>query len=160
MDTDGQPAPVPLNCLVTGASGYIGGRLVPELLEAGCRVRCLARTPGKLRDHPWAGDVEVVRGDVTDEESVGAALRGMDVAYYLVHALGSGGGFEETDRRAARVFARQADAAGVRRIVYLGGLTPRGCPRRPCPRTCGPGPRSGGSFWTGPCPPPCCAPRS
>ncbi|WP_326798276.1 SDR family oxidoreductase [Streptomyces sp. NBC_01808] len=128
MDTDGQPAPVPLNCLVTGASGYIGGRLVPELLEAGCRVRCLARTPGKLRDHPWAGDVEVVRGDVTDEESVGAALRGMDVAYYLVHALGSGGGFEETDRRAARVFARQADAAGVRRIVYLGGLTPRGVP--------------------------------
>ncbi|AUH40869.1 SDR family oxidoreductase [Streptomyces sp. CMB-StM0423] len=128
MDADGQLASEPLNCLVTGASGYIGGRLVPELLAAGYRVRCLARTPGKLRDHPWAGDVEVVRGDVTDEESVAAALRGMDVAYYLVHALGSGGGFEETDRRAARVFARQADAAGVRRIVYLGGLTPRGVP--------------------------------
>jgi uncharacterized protein YbjT (DUF2867 family) len=128
MDTDGQPAPEPLTCLVTGASGYVGGRLVPELLAAGYRVRCLARTPGKLRDHPWAGDVEVVRGDVTDEESVGAALRGTDVAYYLVHALASGGGFEETDRRAARVFARQAEAAGVRRIVYLGGLTPRGVP--------------------------------
>ncbi|AZM48403.1 DUF2867 domain-containing protein [Streptomyces sp. WAC 06738] len=128
MDTDGQPAPEPLTCLVTGASGYIGGRLVPELLAAGYRVRCLARTPGKLRDHPWAGDVEVVRGDVTDEESVGGALRGTDVAYYLVHALASGGGFEETDRRAARVFARQAEAAGVRRIVYLGGLTPRGVP--------------------------------
>ncbi|MFF0723221.1 SDR family oxidoreductase [Streptomyces sp. NPDC004134] len=128
MDTDGQPTSETLTCLVTGASGYIGGRLVPELLAAGHRVRCLARTPGKLRDHPWAGDVEVVRGDVTDEESVGAALRGIDVAYYLVHALGSGGGFEETDRRAARVFAREADAAGVRRIVYLGGLTPRGVP--------------------------------
>ncbi|AKH86974.1 NAD-dependent dehydratase [Streptomyces sp. CNQ-509] len=128
MDTVGQPAPESLTCLVAGASGYIGGRLVPELLAAGYRVRCLARTPGKLRDHPWAGDVEVVRGDVTDEESVGAALRGTDVAYYLVHALASGGGFEETDRRAARLFARQADAAGVRRIVYLGGLTPRGVP--------------------------------
>ncbi|WP_443060470.1 SDR family oxidoreductase [Streptomyces sp. NBC_00459] len=115
-----------LRCLVTGASGYIGGRLVPELLEAGHRVRCLARSPDKLRDHPWAGDVETVRGDVTDPESVGGAMRGIDVAYYLVHALGSGSGFEDTDRRAARVFAEQAEAAGVRRIVYLGGLTPRG----------------------------------
>ncbi|MDI3385236.1 SDR family oxidoreductase [Streptomyces sp. B-S-A8] len=128
METDRQPAQGPLRCLVTGASGYVGGRLVPELVEAGHRVRCLARSPGKLRDHPWAGDAEVVRGDVTDEDSVAAAMRGVDVAYYLVHALGSGAGFEETDRRAARVFAEQAHAAGVRRIVYLGGLTPRGVP--------------------------------
>lgn len=128
MDTAGGPAPAPLNCLVTGASGYIGGRLVPELLAAGHRVRCLARTPAKLRDHPWAGDVDVAGGDVTDEDSVGAAMRGIDVAYYLVHALGSGAGFEETDRRAAGVFTRQAHAAGVRRIVYLGGLTPMGVP--------------------------------
>ncbi|WBB63362.1 SDR family oxidoreductase [Streptomyces sp. WMMC500] len=125
-----QPARAPLTCLVTGASGYLGGRLVPELLEAGHRVRCLARSPDKLRDHPWAGEAEVVRGDVTDEESTAAAMRGIDVAYYLVHALGSGAGFEETDRRAAHVFARQAHAAGVRRIVYLGGLTPRGVPER------------------------------
>ncbi|MFD3821611.1 SDR family oxidoreductase [Streptomyces sp. NPDC058625] len=119
-----------LHCLVTGASGYIGGRLVPELLRAGHRVRCLARSPGKLRDQPWAGDIEPVRGDVTDPGSVASAMRGIDVAYYLVHALGAGSGFEETDRRSARIFAEQARAAGVRRVVYLGGLTPRGVPER------------------------------
>ncbi|CAM5550735.1 hypothetical protein SFUMM280S_04874 [Streptomyces fumanus] len=113
-----------LRCLVTGATGYIGGRLVPELLAAGHRVRCLARSPGRLRDHPWAGDAEVVRGDVTDPDSTAAAMRGVDVAYYLVHALGTGAGFEETDRRAARLFGERARAAGVRRVVYLGGLTP------------------------------------
>ncbi|WP_281155942.1 SDR family oxidoreductase [Streptomyces sp. HYC2] len=117
-------------CLVTGATGYIGGRLVPELLDAGHRVRCLARSPGKLRDHPWAARTEVVRGDVTDPESVAAALRDVDVAYYLVHALGTGKNFEETDRRAARVFGERARAAGVRRVVYLGGLTPTGVPRQ------------------------------
>ncbi|MFD9318845.1 SDR family oxidoreductase [Streptomyces sp. NPDC060053] len=117
-------------CLVTGATGYIGGRLVPELLAAGHRVRCLARSPDRLRDHPWAGDVERVRGDVTDATSVAAALRGVDVAYYLVHALGTGEDFEETDRLAARIFGEQARAAGVRRIVYLGGLTPAGVPER------------------------------
>ncbi|NUS13847.1 MAG: SDR family oxidoreductase [Streptomyces sp.] len=117
-------------CLVTGATGYIGGRLVPELLDAGYRVRCLARTPVKLRDHPWAGRVDVVAGDVTDEASVRAAMAGADVAYYLVHSLGGGRDFEETDRRAARIFGEQARAAGVRRIVYLGGLAPRGVPER------------------------------
>ncbi|MFC7846235.1 SDR family oxidoreductase [Streptomyces sp. NPDC057382] len=124
MTTDAQG----LHCLVTGASGYVGGRLVPELLRAGHRVRCLARSPGKLRDHPWARQAEAVQGDVTDAESVAAAMRGIDVAYYLVHALTSGSGFEETDRRAARVFAEQARIAGVRRIVYLGGLTPQDVP--------------------------------
>ncbi|MFF3418061.1 SDR family oxidoreductase [Streptomyces sp. NPDC002698] len=115
-------------CLVTGATGYIGGRLVPELLAEGYRVRCLARSPAKLRDYPWAGEAEVVRGDVTDAESVAAAMRGCEVAYYLVHALGTGHDFEDTDRRAARIFGEQARAAGVRRIVYLGGLTPAGVP--------------------------------
>jgi len=127
MTTRDTPEP-PATCLVTGATGYIGGRLVPELLDAGYRVRCLARTPDKLRDHPWAGDVEVVRGDVTDAERVAEAMRGIDVAYYLVHALGTGGGFEDTDRRAARIFGERARAAGVRRIVYLGGLIPVGVP--------------------------------
>ncbi|MGW0748496.1 SDR family oxidoreductase [Streptomyces sp. NPDC002587] len=117
-----------LNCLVTGATGYIGGRLVPELLDAGHRVRCLARSPEKLRDHPWAGRVGIVRGDATDPRSVAEALDGIDVAYYLVHALGGGSGFEERDRAAARIFAEQAHGAGVSRIVYLGGLTPAGIP--------------------------------
>ncbi|MGW1893460.1 SDR family oxidoreductase [Streptomyces sp. NPDC002004] len=115
-------------CLVTGATGYIGGRLVPELLDAGHRVRCLARSPDKLRGHPWAGRVEVMRGDMTDPGSVGKALHGIDVAYYLVHALDTGRGFEDTDRRSARTFADRARAAGVRRIVYLGGLTPADVP--------------------------------
>ncbi|MEV7085341.1 SDR family oxidoreductase [Streptomyces sp. NPDC093085] len=119
-----------LRCLVTGATGYIGGRLVPELLAAGHTVRCLVRTPAKVRDHPWAGRVETVQGDVTDPESVGAALTGIDVAYYLVHGLAGGPDFEETDRAAARTFAERARAAGVRRIVYLGGLTPYGVPVR------------------------------
>lgn len=128
MSADDLPAGDGLRVLVTGATGYIGGRLVPELLAAGHRVRCLARTPEKLRDHPWSDRVEIVRGDVTDAESVGAAMRDVEVAYYLVHALGTGDGFEETDRRAARVFSEAAHAAGVRRIVYLGGLTPAGKP--------------------------------
>lgn len=130
MGTNEQGDMEQLHCLVTGASGYIGGRLVPELLRAGHRVRCLARSPRKLRDHPWAGDAETVQGDVTDAGSVAAAMRGIDVAYYLVHALGTGSAFEDTDRRAARVFAEQAHSAGVRRIVYLGGLTPPNVPER------------------------------
>ncbi|MEV4969527.1 SDR family oxidoreductase [Streptomyces scopuliridis] len=126
----GQGAGEQARCLVTGATGYLGGRLVPELLDAGHTVRCLARSPDKLRDHPWSGRTEVVRGDVTDPESVRAALDGIDVAYYLVHALGTGRDFAATDRRAAEIFAEQARNAGVRRIVYLGGLTPAGVPER------------------------------
>ena len=112
-----------LLCLVTGASGYIGGRLVPELLAAGHRVRVLARRPESLRDHPWAGDVEVVRGDASDAASLGPAMAGVDVAYYLIHALGTRA-FEQTDRETARTFGAAAREAGVGRLVYLGGLTP------------------------------------
>jgi uncharacterized protein YbjT (DUF2867 family) len=115
-------------CLVTGAGGYIGGRLVPELLAQGYRVRCLARHPERLRDFEWADAVETVRGDVLDAESVAGALAGVDVAYYLVHAMTGGKDFEETDRRAAQTFAAGVRAAGVRRLVYLGGLTPRDVP--------------------------------
>ncbi|MEV5975172.1 SDR family oxidoreductase [Streptomyces sp. NPDC051921] len=121
-------APDALHCLVTGAGGYIGGRLVPELLDAGHRVRCLARTPAHLKDHPWADRVEIVRGDVTDAASLRPALEGIDVAYYLVHSMRSGGNFEQTDRDGARTFAEEAARAHLRRIVYLGGLTPRDVP--------------------------------
>ena len=112
-----------MRILVTGATGYIGGRLAPRMLEAGHEVRCLARTPDKLRGVPWAADVEVARGDVTDAESLKAACQGVDVVYYLVHSL-SAHGFAEVDRRAAEVTAKAAREAGVRRIVYLGGLVP------------------------------------
>ena len=112
--------------LVTGASGYIGGRLVPELLESGYRVRCLARSPEKLRDHPWRERVEVVRGDVVSGEGLVEALNGVDVAYYLVHSMGKGGDFESTDAQGARTFARAAGEADAGRVVYLGGLAPQG----------------------------------
>jgi uncharacterized protein YbjT (DUF2867 family) len=111
-------------CLVTGATGYVGGRLVPELLAKGYRVRCAARSPERLRDYPWSGRVEVVRADLTDAEDTRRALDGIEVAYYLIHALGSGRDFGETDRRTAEVFAAAAEEAGVRRLVYLGGLAP------------------------------------
>ncbi|MET7300136.1 SDR family oxidoreductase [Embleya sp. NPDC005575] len=111
-------------CLVTGATGYLGGRLVPELLAAGYRVRCMARSPDKLRDHPWAERVEIVRADALDPTEVRRALDGVDVAYYLIHALGSGPRFAVTDRETARTFAAAAENAGVGRLVYLGGLGP------------------------------------
>jgi uncharacterized protein YbjT (DUF2867 family) len=117
------PDAAPL-CLVTGATGYVGGRLVPALLEAGYGVRCVVRDPRRLRDHLWVGQVEVVRGDVTRPSTLAAAFAGVDVAYYLVHALGRGPGFEDTDRQAAMAFAASAVAAGCQRIVYLGGLIP------------------------------------
>ncbi|OKJ13588.1 SDR family oxidoreductase [Kitasatospora sp. CB01950] len=117
-----------VRCLVTGATGYLGGRLVPELLADGHRVRCLVREPSRLRDHPWRGAVEVVAGDVTRPETLDGPLDGVDVAYYLVHSLGTGPDFEKLDREAARAFGHAAARAGVRRIVYLGGLAPRDVP--------------------------------
>lgn len=108
--------------LVTGASGYIGGRLVPELLAAGHQVRCLARTPSKLDDQSWVDSVEVAAGDVTDRASLDAALRGVDAAYFLVHSMGGKAAFDEEDRRAAAIFRDACSEAEVRRIVYLGGL--------------------------------------
>ena len=108
--------------LVTGATGYIGGRLVPELLARGHRVRCLVRSPSKLADADWRDDVEIVAGDVTDAEALGGAMAGVDVAYYLVHSMGGPAAFDEEDRRAATCFRDAAVAASIGRIVYLGGL--------------------------------------
>ncbi|MDG4804996.1 SDR family oxidoreductase [Micromonospora sp. WMMD980] len=112
-----------MRCLVTGATGYIGGRLAPRLLTEGHDVRCLARKAGRLRDVPWAAEAEIVEGDLRRPETLPAAFEGVDVAYYLVHSLGQRG-FETADREAATNFAEAARAAGVRRIVYLGGPEP------------------------------------
>ncbi|MDX6326286.1 MAG: hypothetical protein QOK15_2640, partial [Nocardioidaceae bacterium] len=108
--------------LITGATGYIGGRLVPELLDAGYEIRCLVRNPAKVSDEVWSDRVEVVKGDVTDRESVVAAMEGMDAAYYLVHSMGASTDFSSRDREAATTFRDAAAETGLRRIVYLGGL--------------------------------------
>ncbi|MDP1832457.1 MAG: SDR family oxidoreductase [Geothrix sp.] len=108
--------------LVTGATGYIGGRLVPRLLAAGHRVRCLARNPERLAGRVWPG-VEVVQGDVSDPVSLEPALHGVAQAYYLVHAMGEDSpDFRGRDLRQALTFAEACAQAGVRRIIYLGGL--------------------------------------
>ena len=111
--------------LVTGATGYVGGRLVPALLDEGHTVRCVTRGVGRLRDVPWRQRVEVVEGDVFDFDAICRALADVEVAYYLVHSLNTGPDFESRDRQAAATFAAAASEAGVRRIVYLGGLSPR-----------------------------------
>ena len=112
--------------LITGATGYIGGRLAPRLIDAGTgSVRCLVRDPDKLRDAPWAHRAEIVQGDLLDPESVRAACADVDVLYFLVHSL-SDKDFAATDRRAALITAQAAREAGVKRIVYLGGLHPDG----------------------------------
>ena len=111
-----------MQVLVTGATGYIGGRLVPRLLEAGHRVRCLVRDPGRLNDDPWRDRVEVVQGDILDPASLDAALDGCDVAYYLVHSMDGAGGFADRDRDGATNFRSAAERVGLRRIVYLGGM--------------------------------------
>ena len=107
--------------LLTGATGYVGGRLLRRLEEQGCRVRCLVRRPEFLQAR-IGPQTELVRGDVLDAAALAPALQGVAVAYYLVHSMGSTGNFEEQDRRGAQNFAAAARDAGVRRIVYLGGL--------------------------------------
>jgi len=116
------PDPRPLH-LVFGASGYIGSNLVPELLRGGHRVRATARNVEVLEGRGWHG-AELVQADALDPATLPVALAGADVAYYLVHSMAAGRDFGAIDRRAAEHFARAAAAAGVRRIVYLGGLIP------------------------------------
>jgi uncharacterized protein YbjT (DUF2867 family) len=111
-------------CLVTGATGYVGGRLIPRLLEAGRRVRVMVRHPERLRDMPWYDDVEVAVADAGDIDSLISALVDVDVAYYLLHSLQHGQELETEERRLARNFANAARINNVSRIVYLGGLAP------------------------------------
>ena len=108
--------------LVTGATGYIGGRLVPRLLEQGYSVRCLARHPAHLEDRRWPGS-EITQGDALRPDDLENALHGMDAAYYLMHSVGSvDRDFPRLEAEAAHNFARAASKTGVRRVVYLGGL--------------------------------------
>jgi len=102
--------------LVTGATGYVGGRLVPRLLAAGHRVRVLVRDPPRLQGRGWQGSVDVAVGDVLDPGGLETALAGVGVAYYLVHSMARGGGHRERDIAAARGFARAAAAAGDLRV--------------------------------------------
>lgn len=124
MNPNDAPLPAiekPGHILLTGASGYVGGRLLPLLVADGWHVRCLARQPANLLSRVPEG-VEVVPGDVLDPASLAAAMQGVSAAFYLVHSMGATGDFEKQDRLAAENFASAARAAGVQRIIYLGGL--------------------------------------
>jgi uncharacterized protein YbjT (DUF2867 family) len=111
--------------LVTGATGYVGGRLVPPLIDRGYQVRCLVRRPEQARDR-LPGVAEVVVGDLLEPATLGAAMAGVDTAFYLVHALGSGGDLWKEETEAARNFVKAAQDARIRRMVYLGGLADEG----------------------------------
>src|SRR5579859_4560015 len=112
-----------MKIVVTGATGYVGGRLVPRLIAAGHQVVCLARDPERLAGRAWSEAVQARRGDALDPDSLRQALHGQEVAYYLIHSMAEGArGFEERDRLAALNFGAAARVAGVQRIIYLGGL--------------------------------------
>jgi len=115
-----------MKVLVTGATGYVGGRLVPKLLEQGYSVRVLAREPHRLDGVPWHDDVEIIQGDLQVRSDVARAVSAVDVVYYLVHSMSSAGDFEVIERRVATLVAEEAKSAQVKRIVYLGGLHPKG----------------------------------
>lgn len=112
--------------LVTGATGYIGGLLVPRLLDDGWKVRVLTRSSERLRGRDWIDRVEVVEGDATSADDLRRALAGTDVAYYLLHSMDGHGDLARRDRQLAEGFVAAANETGVQRIVYLGGLHPEG----------------------------------
>src|ERR1041384_839194 len=104
--------------LVTGSTGYIASRLIPRLLGAGYRVRCLARNPLRLKGRSWFRDVEVMQGDVTIPSTLHAALEGVHTAYYLIHSMTYGHGYTALELDSARTFTMAAAAAGVEHIIY------------------------------------------
>ncbi len=120
-EPESSEVPTAPTVLLTGASGYVGGRLIPLLEQQPVILRCLARNPDKLR--PLVKEsTEIVRGDVLDAPSLNEALKGVHTAYYLVHLMSGSHDFEKEDRQAAKNFADAAKRAGVQRIIYLGGL--------------------------------------
>ena len=113
---------MPKTILVTGGTGYIGGRLVPRLLEQCHPVRVLVRSRRRVLSRPWSGDVEIAVGDALKPETLPQAMKGVHTAYYLIHSIAGPSGFEELDLQAARNFSQAAREADVKRIIYLGGL--------------------------------------
>ena len=125
MSSNNESKKIPPPVFVTGATGYVGGRLAPRLLDCGYRVRCLVRSPRKLEARPWVPHdrLEIVEGDAADEARLVECLEGCSTAYYLIHSmLAAGSEYADRDRRLAETFARAARSAGIERIVYLGGL--------------------------------------
>lgn len=110
--------------LVTGATGYVGGRLIPELLAAGFTVRATARNLDDLASRPWSADVETAQADLLEAEQVEAAMQDVHTVLYLVHSMGSGGDFVDREAAIARTVAAAAEASGVRQVIYLSGLHP------------------------------------
>ncbi len=108
--------------LVTGATGYVGGRLVPRLLEAGYRVRCLVRDPQRIEGQVWFSRVEVITGDALDAHSLEAAFKGVEAAYYLIHGMQGGKLRAEHDLQMARRFSEAAELEKIQRLIYLGEL--------------------------------------
>jgi uncharacterized protein YbjT (DUF2867 family) len=120
-----------IRCLVSGATGFIGGRLVPPLLDRGHVVRALARNPDRLADVAWRDRVEVARGDLGDPDSLREAFDGADVVYHLVHSMGTAADFVAAESESARNVVAAAQRTGVKRLVYLGGLHPSGAELSP-----------------------------
>ncbi|MFX0143971.1 MAG: DUF2867 domain-containing protein [Candidatus Hodarchaeota archaeon] len=108
--------------LVTGATGYVGGRLIPRLLSEGYTVRALARDAARIQDRTWFKDVEVIEGDVLDPSTLETAFDGVQAAYYLIHSMMAGSEYHQRDLKAARQFGSFAQGAKLQRIIYLGGL--------------------------------------
>ena len=108
--------------LVTGASGYVGGRLVRDLVEDKCAVRVLVRDAQKVKDQPWAKDVEIVEGNANSPDDLRRALRGVHTAFYLLHSINAGKNFDEVENAMAKNFALAAEAESISQIIYLGGI--------------------------------------